>query len=95
MSIRGKKSICAAVVLAAALITVPLHADDVSWITDADGLWHETANWSSDPLGPGVNDNVTIDRPGFDINVTNSQDLHTINDLLCSESLTLSGGGLS
>jgi len=92
MSIRGTNSVCAAAILVAALITIPLQAGEVHWTSDADGSWHVSSNWSSDPLFPGPTDNVTIDRLGFDVEVIHSQNSTVINDLLCSERLTLDGG---
>lgn len=64
-------------------------AEDVSWITDADGNWNLETNWSSGSL-PAAADNVTIDRPG-DITVTVNERAVSILGLTSPDSLNISG----
>ena len=65
----------------------------VSWITTADGSWHDPANWSIGAL-PGAGDFVSIDVDG-DITVTHSQSNTSIYNLESRDTLAISGGTLS
>lgn len=62
----------------------------VSWGVDVSGDWHVAGNWL--PGLPGVNDDVTIDRPAVNILVTLSQGAQSVRSLMSAERLTVTGG---
>ena len=80
--------------VAAAAFPASSFADNVSWTVDASGLWTTPSNWSSNPLLPGPNDDVTIDRPSGNYTVTLS-DSASIHSLLSAEPFTLYRGTLT
>ncbi len=82
----------AGVGLAALMAASAGQAAVVTWAVDVSGEWHIGSNWA--PGLPGVNDDVTIDRPAVNILVTMSQGAHTIRSLMSAERLTLTGGSI-
>src|SRR4051812_40015844 len=65
-------------------------ATPVAWVPDADGAWTAAANWSSSPLLPGANDDVTISLAG-DRLITLSGSSQSIRSLISDERVTISG----
>ena len=72
----------------------PVSAASVTWVLNADGFWEIATNWSSDPLLPGVSDDVTINVGGTRT-ITHSSGTDTINSLTSQEAIVLSGGTLT
>ncbi|MGD9692759.1 MAG: hypothetical protein AB7G17_05835 [Phycisphaerales bacterium] len=76
--------------LAALMAASAGQAAVVTWGVDVSGEWHLAGNWT--PGLPGVNDDVTIDRPAVNILVTVSQGAQSIRSLMSAERLTVTGG---
>src|SRR6185437_9469945 len=75
-------------------------AADIHFIGGQDGTdnsWNNPANWSSDPVLPGNNDDVTIDveDPAFGVNgaIINDGETEKINSLVINASLNVLEGG--
>ncbi len=74
--------------------------DGIDWIAD-DGHWSDTANWSSQPHGPGPADHVIINRTASDTRpeqgytVTLSSGQHAIRGMFSLERLEILGGNLA
>jgi len=86
------ESTCAAIALLWAVAATS--GAPVSWVVDSSGLWATPANWSSNPALPGSADDVTIDRPAGDFQITLSGGTQHINSLLLNEALHVTGGTL-
>jgi hypothetical protein len=76
------------------------NAAPVSWVGPS-GDWHTASNWSSNPLIPGITDQVTINQPGT-LTISLLATAPEINSISMSENLTIdtpsnlvigSGGG--
>ncbi|MCH8146878.1 MAG: hypothetical protein IH987_02660, partial [Planctomycetes bacterium] len=72
-------------------------SDVVKWVSPADGLWSDDANWDA-PFAPGAGLSVIIDVPDAEVTVT--RDFAAPNDgplanLLCNEKLRLEFNTLS
>lgn len=75
-------------------------AADIHFIGGQDGTdnsWNNPVNWSSDPVLPGNNDDVTIDveDPAFGVNgaIINDGETEKINSLVINASLNVLEGG--
>jgi fibronectin-binding autotransporter adhesin len=97
----GRITLFAAVALVLGRWTMLAQGASVYWI-DADGYWHVSSNWSSDPNLPdedpnlpGEDDDVIIDRPGATYTIIHSEGIDEIHSLTTYEDLIISGGTLS
>jgi hypothetical protein len=90
---RTKFSILASVFVA--ILAQPATAAVVNW-TDGTGFWDVAANWSSNPLLPGVADDVVINVAGVQT-ITHRSGTHTINSLSMTgdDILAITGGALT
>lgn len=66
-------------------------AATVQWITDGNGTWSTTSNWSSSPLLPGLSDDVVINRPSGDWLITVGAGSQSVNSLSSEERLRIVG----
>lgn len=89
-SMSGRSVGLACASAAALLMASAGQAAVVTWGVDVSGEWHIGGNWL--PGLPGVNDDVTIDRPAVNILVTVSQGAHAVRSLMSAERLTVTGG---
>ncbi len=64
------------------------------WIVDADGFWHEPANWSDNEV-PDSDDVVSIDRAAGDYTITISEGEQSCFSVTSEERLTIAGGTLT
>ncbi|MBA3482905.1 MAG: hypothetical protein H0T51_13940, partial [Pirellulales bacterium] len=90
-------ALCSSFQIAVAIILTAIvgrgqeaRAANVLWTSLNDGLWQTPANWSSDPMLPGVTDDVLIDQPGA-IAVTLSSGAQSINKFTSAENLLITG----
>ncbi|HET7670097.1 MAG TPA: LEPR-XLL domain-containing protein, partial [Burkholderiales bacterium] len=68
-------------------------APTVTWSSNASGFWDVASNWSTGVV-PGINDNVLIDKPG-NLTITVRSGTQSVNSLLITEGLVVSGGTLA
>lgn len=61
------------------------------WNTDADGNWHDEANWSGGSGVPGIGDDVTIDRGAANPIITVSGENARVSTIHATETIVIDG----
>ena len=63
-----------------------MRAANVFWAVDSSGTWTTASNWSGNAV-PGINDDVTIDRPALTLTVSTGFSAQSVHSLTCAENL--------
>ena len=71
-----------------------LDPNTVVWVSDEDGDWNDSSNWSTGVV-PEFDDDVVIDRIGFDPTITITGDRAQIQSLQSTETVNITTGSLS
>src|SRR3982751_2620147 len=92
---RSSQCVASIVVAVAASASPPTHAAVVNWI-GGSSFWDIATNWGSNPLLPGVADDVFINVAGVQT-VTHRSGTNTVNSLsiLGDDMLAVVGGSLT
>ncbi len=68
-----------------------MRAANVFWAVDSSGTWTTASNWSGNAV-PGINDDVTIDRPALTLTVSTGFSAQSVHSLTCAENLEVDAG---